>query len=52
MRANAGTAGAFVDSLNLSEIIGCIAGDDTILLVVANNEQTPIVVDKLREYLN
>lgn len=52
MRANAGAAGSFIDSLNFNEIIGCIAGDDTILLVVINNEQTPIIVDKLREYLN
>ena len=51
MRGNGSTAGTFVDSLQINEIIGSVAGDDTLLIVVDNNEDTPIVADKLREYI-
>ena len=51
MRGNGSTAGLFVDSLQLKEILGSIAGDDTLLIVVDNNENTHIVAQKLREYI-
>ncbi|MDE7306280.1 MAG: arginine repressor [Clostridia bacterium] len=51
MRGNGSTAGTFVDSLQLKEIIGSVAGDDTLLIVVDNNEDTPIIAEKLREYI-
>lgn len=51
MRGNANTAGAFVDSLGISEIIGSVAGDDTLLIVVDSNEHTPPIADSLREYI-
>ena len=51
MRGNDSTAGLFVDSLQLKEILGSIAGDDTLLIVVDNNENTHIVAQKLREYI-
>lgn len=51
MRGNGSTAGTFVDSLQLKEIIGSVAGDDTLLIVIDNNEDTPVIADKLREYI-
>jgi transcriptional regulator of arginine metabolism len=51
MRGNGSTAGTFVDSLQFSEVIGSVAGDDTLLIVVDSNEDTPIIVEKLREYI-
>ena len=51
MRGNGSTAGTFVDSLQIKEIIGSVAGDDTLLIVVDNNEDTPVVAEKLREYI-
>lgn len=51
MRGNGSTAGLFVDSLQLKEILGSIAGDDTLLIVVDTNENTHIVAQKLREYI-
>ena len=51
MRGNGNTAGAFVDSLEFEEIIGCVAGDDTLLIVVNSNENTPPIVEKLRSYI-
>lgn len=51
MRGNGATAGTFVDSLQIKEIFGCVAGDDTLLIVVNNNENTPLIAEKLREYI-
>ena len=51
MRANASTVCAFVDSLRIDEIIGSIAGDDTLLLVVESNESAPKVMEILQQYL-
>lgn len=51
MRANGSTVGVFVDSLQINEIVGSIAGDDTLLIVVDTNENTPKVIEILREYL-
>lgn len=52
MRGNGSTVGVFVDSLNIDAIIGSIAGDDTLLIVVDSNEHTHSVVERLKEYLN
>ncbi len=51
MRGNGSTAGAFVDSLQYPEIIGSVAGDDTVLIVVDSTEDTSVVVDRLKEYV-
>lgn len=51
MRGNGSTVGVFVDSLKISEIIGSVAGDDTLLIVIDSNENTPKVMDILKEYL-
>lgn len=51
MRGNGSTAGAFVDSLQFSEIIGSVAGDDTVLIVVDSNEDAAILVERLKEYV-
>ena len=52
MRGNGSTVGVFVDSLKINEIIGSVAGDDTLLIVVDSNEHTPVVVTLLQEYLS
>ena len=51
MRGNGSTAGAFIDSIQFSEIIGSVAGDDTVLIVVDNNENTVVLADRLKEYI-
>ena len=51
MRGNGQGGGSFVDSLQLDEIIGSVAGDDTVLVVVDSTEHTAAVAEKLREYL-
>lgn len=51
MRGNGATVGVFVDSLQVNEIVGSVAGDDTLLIVVDKDENTSKVVEILSEYL-
>lgn len=51
LRSNGPTAGIFIDSLQLKQVVGTVAGDDTLLVVVDSNENTGDLVTKLREYI-
>lgn len=42
---------AAIDALKLKEIVGCIAGDDTIFAAIRTEEDTINVMDKLRYIL-
>jgi transcriptional regulator of arginine metabolism len=43
---------AAVDSLKMSEVIGCIAGDDTIFCAIKNLEDVNTVMNKFDEIVN
>ena len=51
LRGNGSNAGMIVDKLNFQEVVGSIAGDDTLLIVTESPEQANIVVEKLNEFL-
>jgi len=38
---------AAIDELHLEGVVGCIAGDDTIMCVIKTTEQTPIVMSNI-----
>lgn len=42
---------AAVDAMKLKEIVGSIAGDDTIMIAVRNVEDTESVMDKIHKML-
>ncbi|MGN0156091.1 MAG: arginine repressor [Lachnospiraceae bacterium] len=42
---------AAIDAMKLKEIVGSIAGDDTIMIVVRTTEETKEVMEKIREIL-
>ncbi|MCR5102190.1 MAG: arginine repressor [Butyrivibrio sp.] len=42
---------AALDALKFKEIVGCIAGDDTIMAAIRTDEDTLIVMDKIRSML-
>ena len=44
--------GAALDALHWQEIVGCIAGDDTVFCAVRSVDDTMIVMEKLRKALN
>lgn len=43
---------AAIDALNLQEIVGCIAGDDTIMCAIRSTEETEKLMRKLRRIGN
>jgi len=42
---------AALDALHISKMVGCIAGDDTVMCAIKSVEDTYIVMDSLREML-
>lgn len=48
LSGSANAAAALVDKMNIEEIIGCVAGDDTILIVIKNKHSVYDIVDKLK----
>ena len=42
---------AAIDALKLKEIVGCIAGDDTIMMAIRTVEDTKSVMEKIRQML-
>ena len=51
LRGNGSTAGTFIDSLQLKEVVGTVAGDDTVLVVIDTSENADELVAKFREYI-
>ena len=51
LTANGANAGAVVDKLNYPEIVGSVAGDDTLLVVCTDNEAAALVVEKINLFL-
>lgn len=49
--SNANPVAATVDSLNYSEIVGSVAGDDTLLIVTHDATEAETVVSKLKSLL-
>ncbi|HIX91936.1 MAG TPA: arginine repressor [Firmicutes bacterium] len=44
-------AGAAIDSMGRDDIVGSVAGDDTIIIVMRTNEAASILVSELREII-
>lgn len=51
LSGNGANAGAVVDKLNHEEIVGSVAGDDTLLVVCADNESANEVVKKITAFI-
>lgn len=49
--SNGAPVGATVDSLNYKEVVGCVAGDDTLLIVTRTAQDATAVAFKLQELL-
>ena len=42
---------AAMDAMKFPEIVGCIAGDDTIMAAIKSTDETKVVIDKINEIL-
>jgi len=51
LSGSANTAGMAVDKLNYSEIVGCVAGDDTLLVILESIEQAELIKEKLAQII-
>ena len=43
--------GAAIDAMNIKEVVGCIAGDDTIMCAIKNADDTKLVKASLEKYI-
>lgn len=43
---------AAIDSLQFPEVVGCIAGDDTIMIAVRTVEDTQRLIERIREMID
>ena len=43
---------AALDALHMQGILGCIAGDDTVMCIVKTTDETISVMEKLNKYIN
>lgn len=48
---NANTVGVLIDHLDWNEIMGNISGDDTILIICRQKQETPLIVKRLLDML-
>ena len=48
----ANSAATLVDKLNFPEFMGCVAGDDTILVVIKDQQKIVPIVEKLKSLLD
>ncbi len=51
LTGNGANAGTVVDKLNYTEIVGSVAGDDTLLVVCSDNEAAKSVVQKITDFI-
>ncbi len=51
LAGNGANAGAVIDKLNYPEIIGSVAGDDTLFAVCESTEKAAAVVEKINEFM-
>ena len=51
LTGNGANAGAVVDKLNYEEIVGSVAGDDTLLIVCVDNNGASVVVEKISAFI-
>ena len=42
---------AALDSMQMSEIVGCIAGDDTIMAAIRSTDDTVVVMERIRKLI-
>ena len=48
LSGNAGTAGMAIDGMHFPQVVGSIAGDDTLLVITKNESDAQIIVKSLR----
>jgi len=48
LSGNAGSAGMIIDELNFPQVLGCVAGDDVVIIVAKSNDDAEVVSKSLK----
>lgn len=48
LSGNAGSAGMVIDEINFPQVLGCVAGDDVVIIIAKSNSDAEIVSKALR----
>lgn len=51
LSGSANSAAALIDKMSISDVMGCIAGDDTILIMIKHKDAVEETVEKLKSLL-
>ena len=51
LSGSANVAAEALDSMHWPEVLGTLAGDNTVLLIIRSNEETPAVTSRIRELM-
>ena len=49
--ASANIAAETIDSLQWPEVLGTIAGDNTILMIIRSNEEVPVIISRIQDLM-
>ena len=52
IKGTAGMVSGLIDQLSLSQILGCTYGDDTVMVIASNEEDSEFIMDKLNSLLD
>ena len=52
IKGTAGMVSGLIDQMSLSQILGCTYGDDTVLVITSDADESLLVKDKLNSLLN
>ena len=51
LSGSANVAAEALDSLHWSEVLGTLAGDNTILMIIRSNEEVPMIITRIQELM-
>ena len=51
MQGSANTVAVVIDSLNNDDILGCVAGDDTVIIIVSSNQKVADIEDLIKDLI-
>lgn len=51
LAGSANVAGEALDSMRWPEVLGTLAGDNTILMIIRSNEEVPVIISRIQELM-
>ena len=51
LSGSANVAGEALDSMHWPEVLGTLAGDNTILMIIRSNEEVPVIISRIQDLM-